>query len=386
MRQEFSIVARTGKKGMTYYVRYFINNKMIPSQWSTKTNDPEEAKIFAKIKKEIILNKYFKKKEGKTLYTILGKYYESGSSYLVIDAVRGRKLGENSRKILHGFILNTFVPFLQRNKIKDFEEINAVLINRFQNYLLLEKKLLPQSINRQISGIKAIFNHLFMTGVIKINAIKDTVPLRSMNNKVRGCYSLDDLEGIFKNQWIDRKSYLLCALIYSTGLRNNEISNLKVKDIIRKDTLHCGSIDFLNIEKSKTVNGIRKIPLHHKVKDALSLWVDEHNLLENDFLFISNEDQRFYRYARRANLALGAILGKEKRELDSLNISFYSGRHFYKTMLNSYNLGDVEEIFMGHSVNRNVSELYNHKDKRGEKELLKAARNAIEIIDKCLFQ
>jgi integrase len=197
---------------------------------------------------------------------------------------------------------------------------------------------------------------------------------------------MDELTGIFKNPWNDNKSYLLCALIYSTGMRNNEISSLRVKDIIRKDNADYGSIDFLNIERSKTVNGIRKIPLHHKVKDALNLWIDEQQLLENDFLFISNEDQRFYRYAKKANIALGAILGKEPDELDAQNISFYSGRHFYKTMLNSYNLGDVEELFMGHSVNRKVSELYNHKDKRGEQELLKAARNAIDIIDKCLFQ
>jgi integrase len=269
MRQEFSIVARYGKNGMTYYVRYFINNMMIPSQWSTKTNDPEEAENFSRRNREIILKKYFRKKEGKTLYSTLEKYYEKESSYLKIDAVRGRKLSENSRKILHGFITNTFIPFLRKNKIKDFSEINAVLINRFQNYLLLEKKLLPQSINRQISGIKAIFSHLYMTGIVSSNAIKDTVPLRSMNNKVRGCYSLDELVGIFKNPWKDNKSYLLCALIYSTGMRNNEISGLRVKDIIRKDTLDYGSIYFLNIERSKTVNGIRKIPLHHKVKDAL---------------------------------------------------------------------------------------------------------------------
>jgi integrase len=169
-------------------------------------------------------------------------------------------------------------------------------------------------------------------------------------------------------------------------MRNNEISGLKVKDIIRKDTLDYGLIDFLNIERSKTVNGIRKIPLHHKVKDALDLWINKRQLTEDDFLFIKNEDQRFYRYAKRANLALGSLLGLNPGKLDEQNISFYSGRHFYKTMLNTHNLGDIEEMFMGHSVNKKVSELYNHKDKRGEQELLKAARAAIDIIDKCLFR
>ena len=55
-------------------------------------------------------------------------------------------------------------------------------------------------------------------------------------------------------------------------------------------------------------------------------------------------------------------------------------------MLNLYNLGDIEELFMGHKVTKKVSERYNHKDKRGQKVLLKEARRAIEIIDKTLFQ
>jgi len=221
---------------------------------------------------------------------------------------------------------------------------------------------------------------LYMTGVIETNFIKDTLPLRSMNNKIRGCYSLDELKDIFKITWEDKKSYLLCLLIYSTGLRNSEIKNLKVKDIICK-----GSIYFLNIRKSKTDNGIRRIPLHHKVKEILDQWIKENRLGEDDFLFVKHENQKFYPAAKKANTLLGILLNKDPGELDSQNITFYSGRHFYKTMLNLHKLGDIEELCMGHSVHKNVSELYNHKNKRGEQELLKAARRTIEIIDQCFF-
>jgi integrase len=220
-----------------------------------------------------------------------------------------------------------------------------------------------------------------MTGVIEQNFIKDIMPLRSRNNKIRGCYSLDELKGVFKNQWDDKKSYLLCCLIYSTGLRNSEIKNLKVKDIITKDT-----VNFLNIEKSKTVNGIRLVPLHPGIKEALEQWITENNLSGQDYLFIQNESQRFYGLTKKANEALGFFLKNNPGELQTKYITFYSGRHFYKTLLNSYKLGDIEELFMGHSVSRGVSERYNHKDKRGEQELLKAARRAIEIIDMCFFQ
>jgi len=381
MRQEYSIVARYGKKGKVYYVRYFRDNTMIPSQWSTRTADCQEAEIFAKENKERLLARYFNRKEGKVLYTVLYSYYLKDSSFLVVDAARGRKINDNSRQILHGFIVNTFVPFLQKNKIKEFGEISPVVMNCFQNYLLMEKRLLPQSINRQIGGIKAIFSHLFMTGVIERNIMKDIAPLRTINNNVRGCYSLEELSKVFKISWEDKKSYLLCSLIYSAGLRNGEIQNLKVKDIITREDVH-----FLNVVKSKTASGIRIIPLHPMVWEALNEWVRDECLSGEDYLFVKNCRQRIFKTAKKAHVLLGSLLGKEPGELERDNITFYSGRHFYKTMLNLHNLGDIEELFMGHKVNKKVSDRYNHKDKRGEKELLKEARKAIEIIDKTLFQ
>jgi integrase len=153
-----------------------------------------------------------------------------------------------------------------------------------------------------------------------------------------------------------------------------------VKNILKKDSLY-----FLNIENSKTVNGIRMVPLHHKVMETLNEWIEEHRLSDDDFLFVKSANQRLYRAAEKANRFLGSLLNKKSEDLENENITFYSGRHFYKTMLNSHNLGDIEELFMGHSVGKSVKERYNHKNKRGEKELLKEASKAIEIIDKLLF-
>ena len=328
-----------------------------------------------------IFNKYFHRSGDSDLYTVLGSYYSKDSSYLFIDIARGRKLNETSRQILHGFTVNTFIPFLRKSKINSFNEIKPVVMGRFQNYLLFEKGLRPQSINRQIGGIKAIFNHLFMTGVIEQNIIKDIVPLRNLNNKIRSCFTVEELKGIFKEKWPEKKFYLFCSLIYSTGIRNGELQSLRVKHIILKGDLH-----FLNVTKSKTDAGIRLIPLHTKIFEALKWWIDENHLSGEDFLFVRNDKQRIFREAKKAHLFMGSLLGKKPEELEAENITFYSGRHFYKTMLNLHNLGDIEELFMGHKVNKQISERYNHKDKRGEKELLKQARKAIEIVDITLFQ
>jgi integrase len=381
MRQEYSLVARYGKKGKTYYVRYFRDDKMVPSQWSTGTADFGKAALFARSNKERILNRYYNRRAGKVLYSVLHDYYTKDSPYLVIDTARGRKINETSRQTLYGFVVNTFIPFLRENRIKEFDEIKPVVMGRFQNYLLLERGLLPQSINRQVSGIKAIFSHLFMTGVIERNITRDIVPLRTMNNRVRGCYSMEELSGIFKEQWDDKRSYLLCSLVYSAGLRNSEIQNLTVNDIIAR-----GDIHFLSITRSKTNAGVRVIPLHPKIRQTLEEWIDEKRLSGESHLFVKHARQRIFKTARKANITMGSLLGKTPAELKADNITFYSGRHFYKTMLNLYDLGDIEELFMGHKVNKDVSERYNHKDKRGERELLKEAEKAIEIIDRSLFR
>ena len=128
------------------------------------------------------------------------------------------------------------------------------------------------------------------------------------------------------------------------------------------------------------------MPLHGKLLKDLLVWIQEHRLTEENYLFVKSEKDRIFKTTKKAHIYMGALLGKTLEDLIEHNISFYSGRHFYKTMLNLYNLGDIEELFMGHKVNRKVSERYNHKDKRGEKELLKEARRALAVIEVSLFR
>jgi hypothetical protein len=89
------------------------------------------------------LGSYFRQKKANTLFAVLRNYYAENSPYLVIDSARGRKINDTSRQILHGFIINTFIPFLQENKVRRFGSIKPVVMSNFQNYLLIEKKLLP---------------------------------------------------------------------------------------------------------------------------------------------------------------------------------------------------------------------------------------------------
>ena len=88
----------------------------------------------------------------------------------------------------------------------------------------------------------------------------------------------------------------------------------------------------------------------------------------------------------KAALLLGKKLGFNKEYLKENFITFYSGRHFWKTLMNAGGLGeDAEEIFMGHKMSGNVAKLYNHRDKQGQDRIVKKAKQVFAILDNMLF-
>jgi len=380
--------------GFLYYARFIKDGKLVPTKRCTHTNNKEAAERWAAENRERVLNEYYnrnvvKRKYG-DLYTILKKYYTPDSQYLEIDIKRGRILSNESRETYHNFIIHQFAPFLRRKKIKDITEIDTPLLARFQNWLLLDrningKKIIgckPQTINRNMSIISLIFDHLLIEGEIKINPFKSLVCLKNKKEKIRGCYEITKLKGVFNKKWKNQLAYLLCLLIHTTGMRNSEIERIKVKDLISID-----NVRFIDIQNSKTKNGIRLVPLHDFVYRKLITYIRKNNKSENDIIFKKNNvkclGSEIYDLA---NTELARYTKYTIEQLHNENITFYSGRHWWKTTMNAYKLGDIEEYFMGHKIKRDVSERYNHKNKQGQILISKKAREVFKILNNTLFK
>jgi integrase len=195
------------------------------------------------------------------------------------------------------------------------------------------------------------------------------------------------MKGVFNTQWDDTLSYLLCLLIYSTDMRNCEIEKIRVNDIIELDGVY-----FIDIKESKSKNGIRLAPLHKFVYRKVKQYIKETGKKGEDYIFSAHGGPNQSTLYRKANILLGKklkISDKEseiENELAKQKITFYSGRHFWKTLMNSEGLGeDIEEFFMGHKVSGDVSKNYNHKDKRGREKLLEKAKEVFAILDRKLF-
>jgi integrase len=385
--KRYNLVKRPSKKyGYLYYVRYIDNGKLVSSKWNTYTNVLREAQEFARKNRSRILSEYYSrrtvKNAGNKLYFILEEYYKNGSSYLEKDKNRNRILNEKTRSVYYHFMKNKFIPFLQDNNIKTFSEIDSPVIANFQDYLL-SMGTKPQSINRYLSSVNIVFNHLLITGVIRENAFDRVKALKtgSKSTEVRGCHDVDKMKGVFNTQWDDALSHLLCLMIYSTGMRNSEIEKIKADDIISLD-----GIRFVNIRESKSKNGIRLVPLHEFVYQNIRQYIQQTGKREADYIFSGRGGPNQSTLYNEANALLGKRLKVSENDLAEQKITFYSGRHFWKTLMNSEGLGDdIEEFFMGHKVSGDVAKNYNHKDKHGREKLLEKAREVFSILDKKLF-
>jgi integrase len=376
-RKGFSLIKVESKKhGFLWYVRFSHNGKMLPTKWNTHTNDPEAAAEFARENKARLVEGYLQNQDGR-MYAMLECFYENKAGITVND-VYSLHLSERCRKEYHAVILNKFIPFLKLRKITCFEQLTAASLNKFQDYLLAGK-MKPQTVNNNLKAVKRVLASLARKGILPENPgdrIKG-IPVNEEDKESRGCYDLDKLKGVFNRRWKDDTSLLLCLLIYTTGMRNGEINRMRLEDITTIEGCR-----FIQIKKSKTPNGIRKIPLHEYVYRKLKAWAAKNKKTPQSLLF----------NFRRADIFINAAsclrerLGVSEAEAEAENITYYSGRHFWKTLMSSEGLGDdIEEIFMGHKVSGNAAKLYNHRDKQGKKMMVQKAKQVFAILDRCIF-
>jgi integrase len=374
------------KHGFLYYVRYIEKGKLIPSRWNTHTSNIEEAEKFARENRERILAAYHRRKQPEhDLYAVLKEYYQNNSPYLEKEKLRGHTFGKKSLSVYRNFILKTVIPFFEEQGVKNFENIDAPLIVKLQDHLL-GKQNKPQTVNSYIGCLRAIFDHLFMRGIIAENIFSKIISIKAYEDDytVRGCHEINSVRGVFDKKWEDQVSYLLCLAIYTTGMRNSEIERVKACDIIKIEECR-----FINVRDSKTRNGIRLVPLHDFVYHKITAYIAAAGKQDDDFLFlfpargkVKHNQTTTY---KKANSDMASVMGISGDELIKQHITYYSGRHFWKTLMNSEGLGDVEEYFMGHKVSNDVAKRYNHKDKQGREKLLEKAKEVFAILDKKLL-
>lgn len=204
------------------------------------------------------------------------------------------------------------------------------------------------------SFVKSIFNMIFEFALknefIETNRIK-FIEL-GKNEKVikRKIFTTDEIKTLFNNldsdnRFVKKMTYGTLILIY-TGLRISEFINLKTKDVdLDKNVIY--------IRKSKTLSGVRKIPISQKVIQLFKDNID----YSKEYFFSNNKGNKYiyFNFSTQFNQML------ELLELQKHTI--HDTRHTFATLLNNANANSTSIIkLIGHTDFKTTEEIYTHKD------------------------
>jgi integrase/recombinase XerD len=136
--------------------------------------------------------------------------------------------------------LNVFFKYLSIHRISYFKEIKKDHLKDFIGYLIDFKKkdgssmYITASINRNLVNIKTFFKYLSDKGMIYYGLISVLKSLKSIKNLHRNIMTRKELSSLFGIQADNLYEFMFKCLFvcqYSTGLRINELLNLKITDI-----------------------------------------------------------------------------------------------------------------------------------------------------------
>ncbi len=234
-------------------------------------------------------------------------------------------------------------------------EWHVVRNNHIRSFIakLRRNNLSPRSIQRTLSTIRSFYNYLQREELAKINPAND-VSAPKQQRKLPGLLDVDQtaqLLNIKSNEPLDIRDSAMMELIYSSGLRISEMTNL----------------DLINIDlKDQTVRVIGKgnkeriVPIGRYAVAALQTWLTTRQTMatENEAaLFTNNRGKRISQRMVQLRMKAWAI----KQGLSN-NLHPHMLRHSFASHLleSSGDLRAVQEL-LGHA-DISTTQIYTHVD------------------------
>ena len=204
--------------------------------------------------------------------------YEIANYLEYLDKIRG--LSKNTT-LSYKRDLEKFGSFLLKQKISTYEEINSDTCSRWIGDLYLNE-IDAKSIQRHISSLKGFFSFLIKNNIV-INSPMSNIVSPKATKKLPNVLSPEEIEILVSfspKSAQDFRDIAIIELIYSSGLRVSEATNVKLDDF--EDNRN-----FLRVlgKGSKT----RLVPVGQYANDAISAWLEKRNSIhsESKYLFLN---------------------------------------------------------------------------------------------------
>ncbi len=274
------------------------------------------------------------------IYSDISEYLE----YLYIE----RGLSQNTINA-YEVDLKEFCDFLLKNyKIEENKDIKRQLISFFIKYLR-DKNLKSSSIFRKIASIKGYFLYLTTNGKINENPTL-SIDMPKLRRNLPNVLSFNEIEKMLKSKMTIMEKAIF-EILYSSGLRVSELTNLKTTDIdYYSSILKC-------IGKGSKE---RIVPINKKAIVCIKKYLKERefivkkNKLTTKCLFLLPFGKPITRqYVYEFIHSIG-------KNIVDKNISPHTIRHSFATHLleNGADLRVVQEL-LGHS-SISTTQLYTH--------------------------
>lgn len=268
-----------------------------------------------------------------------------------LDYLKYERNYSNNTIIAYENNIRGFLSYCKIKNVKNMNEVNYQFIRGYISYLY-KQKYQAKSITRILSALRSFFKYLKREEKISTNPL-DLITSPKVEKKLPKYLTINDVEKILNapdmSNKIGIRDAFILELLYVTGIRVSELTNIKLNDI---------SI----VEKKIKIMGKgskeRIVYYGTRCQELLNKYLHIRNDFlkqANDYLILSNTGKQIS--AREIRNIINRL--KVKAGID-INISPHTFRHTFAThMLNEgADLRSVQEL-LGHE-NLSTTTIYTH--------------------------
>lgn len=255
----------------------------------------------------------------------------------------------------------------------DLQNIEQVSYGEIRSWIvdLVTKKNSNSSINRKISSLQSYYKFLLKTKTISLNPLLKHKPLKK-EKKLQVPFSEKEMAEVIDSlkdldDFLNVRNKLIIEMFYGTGMRRNELINIKLKDV---------DLESKVIKVLGKRNKERYIPLLSFVIESIKIYTLKRAEIktESPNLFITNKGKNIYDSLvyRVINTYFSAVSSKVKKSPHIIRHSFAThllnegaDLNAIKELLGHASLASTQ-VYTSSSLNK-IKEVYNQAHPRSAK-------------------
>ena len=251
--------------------------------------------------------------------------------------------------------LSFFFDYIKKENIQD---INHLVIQSYFSSLYVNS-ISMKTISRKLSSIKSYGKFLSKNKSINCDFLKNINLPKKEKNLPEFLHDdeLNILLNLPHNSFLELRNSLIINLLYSTGLRLNELTNLKCSDYNPNENI---------FKVTGKGNKQRIVIFSNKSKELLESYLKERTMYKGDYLLINKN------YEKLSNRGVENILTNiSKKYLGHKKLHPHMLRHTFATKLlnKGMDLRALQEL-LGHE-SLNATQIYTHLAKNQLSEIYK---------------